>query len=193
MSSRQPGPELVLEPSSYFPALTWWNQIGIRFTYLTTFNEPLDNSPAVRGRGYETSFWLDLAGWRPSISFWKGRQFLSQQGDPEFAASNFPEFGLSKIIPLGESASIEFGVQARRIRAFFTEEGIAIRTGTRSNGSTSRISSFNWNWDTGRSRLLGDLFAQLLRPSRSRTSRPAPIHGQARHADLYIQYRLFRH
>ena len=74
------GPELVLEPSTYFPALTWWNQIGIRFTYLTSFNEPLDNSPPERGRGYDTTFWLDLAGWRPYVSFWKGRRLSEPAG-----------------------------------------------------------------------------------------------------------------
>ena len=153
------GPELVLEPSSYFPALSWWNQIGIRFSYLTTFNEPLNNTPAVRGRGYDTTFWLDLSGWRPSISFWKGRQFLSQQGDPEFAASNFLEVGLSRIIPLGETASIEFGVQARRIREFFTEEGIVFQNRNTFKWVNQQYIVFNWNWDTGRSRLLEDLFA----------------------------------
>ena len=154
------GPELVLEPSTYFPALTWWNQIGIRFTYLTSFNEPLDNSPPVRGRGYDTTFWLDLAGWRPYVSFWKGRNFLSQQGDPDFRASNFPEFGLSKFILLGEVASIEFGVQARRIRAFFTEDGITYQNRDTFKWVNQEYLVFNWNWDTGRRRrLLEDLFA----------------------------------
>ncbi|MGH7258670.1 MAG: hypothetical protein ACREIM_09830, partial [Nitrospiraceae bacterium] len=166
------GPELVLEPSTYFPALIWWNQIGIRFTYLTTFNEPLDNSPAVRGRGYETKFWLDLAGWRPSISFWRGRGFLSQQGDPEFAASNFPEFGLSKIIPLGEDASIEFGVQARRIRAFFTEDGDVYQNRDTFKWVNQEYIVFNWNWDTGRSRLLEDLFASPPPPEDSGQAAP---------------------
>ncbi|HNI67821.1 MAG TPA: hypothetical protein PKV55_07275, partial [Nitrospira sp.] len=89
------GPELVVEPSAYFPALTWWRQAGIRATYLTSLNELLAGGPAVRGRGYELSVWMDFSGWRPSVSFWRGRHFLSQQGDPEYAASNFPEFGLA--------------------------------------------------------------------------------------------------
>lgn len=152
------GPELVLEPFTYFPALAWWNQLGIRATYLTSFNEPMAGGPAVRGRGYEVSVWLDLAGWRPSVSFWRGRQFISQQGDPEYAASNFPEFGLSKIIPLGDSASIEFGVQARRIRAFFTEDGVTYQNRDTFKWVNQQYLLFNWNWDTADGRFLNDLF-----------------------------------
>lgn len=152
------GPELVVAPSAYFPALFWWNEIGASFTYLTTFNEPMGDGDAVRGRGYETKFWLDIAGWRPWLAFWKGRHFLSLQGDPEYAASNFPEFGLAKIIPLGESATIEFGVQARRIRAFFTEDGITYQNRDTFKWVNQQYLLVNWNWDTGRSRLFDDLF-----------------------------------
>ncbi|WP_213040312.1 hypothetical protein [Nitrospira defluvii] len=152
------GPELVLEPSTYFPALTWWRQAGIRATYLTSLNEPLAGGPAIRGRGYELTVWMDVSGWKPSVSFWRGRHFLSQQGDPEYAASNFPEFGLSKIIPLGESASIEFGVQARRIRAFFTEDGITYQNRDTFKWVNQQYLLFNWNWDTRDGRLFRDLF-----------------------------------
>lgn len=152
------GPELVVEPSTYFPSLTWWRQAGIRATYLTSLNEPLAGGPAIRGRGYELSVWMDFSGWRPSVSFWKGRHFLSQQGDPEYAASNFPEFGLAKIIPLGESASIEFGVQARRIRAFFTEDGITYQNRDTFKWVNQQYLLFNWNWDTRDGRLFRDLF-----------------------------------
>jgi hypothetical protein len=155
------GPELVLEPFAYFPALTWWNQLGVRATYLTSFNEPAVGGPAVRGRGYELSVWLDLAGWRPSVSFWKGRQFISQQGDPEYAASNFPEFGLTKVIPLGDSASIEFGLQARRIRAFFTEDGVNYQNRDTFKWVNQQYLLFNWNWDTADGRFLKDLFPSL--------------------------------
>lgn len=151
------GPELVLTPSAYFPALRWWDQIGVRFTYLTSYNEPMSGSPVTRGRGYETKVWLDVAGWRPSISFWRSRQFLSLQGDPEFAASNFPELGLSKLFVLGESASIEIGVQARRIRAFFTEDGVTFQNRDTFKWVNQQYIVFNCNWDTARSRLLGDL------------------------------------
>ncbi len=153
------GPELVLEPSTYFPALAWWNQLGIRATYLTSLNESPGSQPAIRGRGYELSVWLDVAGWRPSVSFWRGRQFLSQQGDPEYAASNFPEFGLSKIIPLGRSASIEFGVQARRVRAFFTEDGITYQNRDTFKWVNQQYLVFNWNWDTTDGQFVRDLFA----------------------------------
>ena len=70
-------PELVLEPSRYFPALPWWNQLGIRFTYLTSYNQTDAGAEATRGRGYELQAWLDLAGWRPYLAFWKGRNFIS--------------------------------------------------------------------------------------------------------------------
>jgi hypothetical protein len=165
------GPELVVEPRSYFPALSWWNEIGVRFTYLTTYNEPLDNHPVTRGRGYETRFWLDLAGWRPSISFWKGRDFLSQQGDPEFKASNFPEFGISKIFWIGEHASLEFGLQARRIRTFFTPDGITFENRDTFKWVNQQYLVFNWNWDTNHADLLKDAWASLS-PSASDDSRP---------------------
>ena len=152
------GPELVVEPSTYFPSLTWWRQAGIRTTYLTSLNEPLAGGPAIRGRGYELSVWTDFSGWRPSVSFWRGRHFLSQQGDPEYAASNFPEFGLAKIISLGESASIEFGVQARRIRAFFTEDGRTFQNRDTFKWVNQQYLLFNWNWDTRDGRLFRDLF-----------------------------------
>ena len=152
------GPELVVEPSTYFPALTWWRQAGIRATYLTSLNDSLAGGPAVRGRGYELSVWMDFSGWRPSVSFWRGRHFLSQQGDPEYAASNFPEFGLSKIVPLGESASIEFGVQARRIRTFFTEDGVNYQNRDTFKWVNQQYLVFNWNWDTADGRFMRDLF-----------------------------------
>lgn len=164
------GPELVLAPSAYFPALFWWNEIGASFTYLTSFNEPMGGGPEVRGRAYETTFWVDLAGWRPWVSFWKGRQFLSLQGDPEFAASNFPEFGLARSIPLGESASLEFGVQVRRIRAFFTEDGITYQNRDSFKWVNQQYIVFNWNWDTGRSRFFEDLFGNAP-PSRTEAGR----------------------
>ena len=166
------GPELVLEPSAYFPALAWWRQAGIRATYLTSFNEPINNRPTIRGRGYELSVWLDLAGWRPSVSFWRGRHFLSQQGDPEYAASNFPEFGLSKIIPIGDSASIEFGVQARRIRAFFTEDGVNYQNRDTFKWVNQQYLLFNWNWDTADGRFMRDLFPALSAPASASTGQP---------------------
>jgi len=153
------GPELLLEPRTYFPSLSWWNELGIRFTYLNSYNDPLDNRPAVRGRGYETQFWLNLAGWRPWVSFWKSRSFLSQQGDPEFASTNFPEFGLSKVLWLGDAASIEFGVQARRIRTFFTPDGITYENRDSFKWVNQQYIVFNWNWDTGRTDWLRDLWA----------------------------------
>ena len=158
------GPELVLEPSRYFPALPWWNQLGIRFTYLTSYNQTEAGTEATRGRGYELQTWLDLAGWRPYLAFWKGRNFLSQQGDPEFRASNFPEIGLSKTIRLGNRASIEFGAQARRIRAFFTEDSRTYFTRDTFKWVNQEYIVFNWNWDTNHADLIGDVWNSLSRP-----------------------------
>jgi len=157
-------PELVLEPSRYFPALPWWNQLGIRFTYLTSYNQTDAGAEATRGRGYELQAWLDLAGWRPYLAFWKGRNFISQQGDPEFRASNFPEVGLSKTVRLGDRASIEFGAQARRIRAFFTEDGLNYMTRDTFKWVNQEYLVFNWNWDTNHADLIGDVWASLSRP-----------------------------
>jgi hypothetical protein len=158
------GPELVLEPSRYFPQLGWWNQLGVRFTYLTTYNQPEDGSDATRGRGYELMTWVDVAGWRPWLAFWKGRNFLSQQGDPEYRASNFPEVGLAKTIWLSERASIEFGAQARRIRAFFTEDGRTYMNRDTFKWVNQEYIVFNWNWDTNHADLVGDVWASLSRP-----------------------------
>ncbi len=174
------GPEFVLEPKAYFPALSWWNEVGVRFTYLTTFNEPLDNRPASRGRGYDTRFWLDLAGWRPSVSFWKSRNFLSLQGDPEFTATNFPEFGLSKILRFGEDASIEFGVQARRVRTFFTPDGITYENRDTFKWVNQQYIVLNWNWDTNRTNLIGEVWASL-----SPSPRPADESGPRRFSALF--------
>lgn len=158
------GPELVLEPSRFFRSLGWWNQLGLRFTYLASYNQADDDSDATRGRGYELRTWLDLAGWRPYLAFWKGRNFLSQQGDPEFRASNFPEVGLTKIFRLGGRASLEFGVQARRIRAFFTEDGINYMTRDSFKWVNQQYLMFNWDWDTNHADLAGDVWASLSRP-----------------------------
>ena len=158
------GPELVLEPSRFLRSAGWWNQLGIRFTYLTSYNQTEPGSEATRGRGYELQTWLDVAGWRPYVSFWKGRNFLSQQGDPEFRASSFPEFGLSRTLRLGDRASIEFGAQARRIRAFFTLEGINYMTRDTFKWVNQEYVMFNWNWDTNHADLLGDVWASLSRP-----------------------------
>ncbi len=167
------GPELVLEPSRWFPSADWWHQIGISFTYLTSYNQADDGSDPSRGRGYELRTWLDLAGWRPYLAFWKGRNFLSQQGDPEFRTSNFPEIGLSRSIRLGDRASIEFGVQARRIRAFFTEDSVTYQNRDTFKWVNQEYLVFNWNWDTNHADLVGDVWASLSRPFDDQQDAPA--------------------
>ena len=131
---------------------------------MTSYNQTDAGAEATRGRGYELQAWLDLAGWRPYLAFWKGRNFISQQGDPEFRASNFPEIGLSKTVRLGDRASIEFGAQARRIRAFFTEDGLNYMTRDTFKWVNQEYLVFNWNWDTNHADLIGDVWASLSRP-----------------------------
>jgi len=187
------GPELVLEPSRWFASTAWWHQIGISFTYLTSYNQADNGSDASRGRGYELRTWLDLAGWRPYLAFWKGRNFLSQQGDPEFRASNFPEFGLSKTIRLGKRASIEFGAQARRIRAFFTEDGLNYMNRDTFKWVNQEYLVFNWDWDTNHADLIGDVWASLSRPFDDRQDAPAERRFTAKLDTLTYVYSISYH
>ncbi|MBS0170436.1 MAG: hypothetical protein JSR62_08775 [Nitrospira sp.] len=184
------GPELVMEPSHYFSALSWWHQVGVSFTYLTSYNQADNGSDATRGRGYELRTWLDLAGWRPYLAFWKGRNFLSQQGDPEFRASNFPEIGLSKMIRLGPRASLEFGVQARRIRSFFTEDGLTYMNRDTFKWVNQEYLVFNWDWDTNHADLASDVWASLSRPFDVRQDAPAERRFTAKLDALTYVYSL---
>lgn len=148
------GPELILEPFRYLKVPSWWREIGARFSMLNSYNEPNAGlGPLTRGRGYDTQFWLDFDGWRPRLGFWRGVNFISQQGDPEFVVGNFMELGLSKNISLGENASIEFGVQARRMTNFVTEQGVKSVA-----WPNQEYLIFNWNWDRRSENLLGTLF-----------------------------------
>ncbi|WP_455377945.1 hypothetical protein [Petrachloros mirabilis] len=159
------GPEIVLAPSRYFNMPEWWREIGVRFTMLNTYNEPNPGTGQItRGRGYETMIWTDLAGWRPHLGFWGSSGFLSQQGDPEFVVDSFTEFGLSKSIPLGPDASIEFGGQVRRMTNFITGQGI--------KWVNQEYLVFNWNWDTSRTDLLGDLLSSQDQATSERRFRP---------------------
>jgi len=148
------GPELVLEPSRYLKVPAWWREIGARFSMLNSYNEPNAGlGPVTRGRGYDSQFWLDLDGWRPRIGFWRGVNFISQQGDPEFVVGNFMELGLSKTIALGENASIELGVQARRMTNVVTGQGVKSVA-----WPNQEYIIFNWNWDRHGESLLGTIF-----------------------------------
>ncbi|MGC3973124.1 MAG: hypothetical protein QM771_01890 [Nitrospira sp.] len=158
------GPELVLEPARYFHFLRWWNEIGIRLTYLNSFNQPADGSPYDNGRGYDVQAWLDIAGWRPRVGFWRGVRFMSQQGDPEFVVGHFMEVGLSKVFALGDTMSVEFGIQARHLRNAVNE---FIPQGTKWVNQQYLV--FNWNWDTRDGRLFRDLF-----PTQDSTPAGAP-------------------
>ncbi|MCW5800447.1 MAG: hypothetical protein LZF60_240016 [Nitrospira sp.] len=167
------GPEVVLEPSRWFPSADWWHQIGASFTYFASYNQVDNGSDATRGRGYELRAWLDLGGWRPYVSFWKGRNFFSQQGDPEFKASNFPEFGLSKTVRIGNRASIEFGAQVRRIRAFYTEDSINYFTRDTLKWVNQEYLVFNWDWDTNHADLIGDVWDSISQPTGKNLETPS--------------------
>lgn len=150
------GPEFALSPARYLGMPEWFREIGVQVNYLNSYDESNGAPPAtiVRGRGYNFQAWMDLDGWRPHIGFWRGASFLSQQGDPEFAAGNFMEVGLSKTIALAEDASIEFGGQARRVTNFVTVQGVKA-----SSWLNQEYIVFNWNWDTRRTnRFFADLF-----------------------------------
>ncbi|MGQ0811996.1 MAG: hypothetical protein ACT4OO_12335 [Nitrospiraceae bacterium] len=158
------GPEVVLEPRRYRLMPDWWNEIGLRLNYLNSYNQPNEvggDGPAVRGRGYDVMAWLDLDGWRPRIGFWRGTNFISRQGDPEFKVGNFMELGLSKLIRLGDDASLEFGVQVRRMGNFLTGSGF--------EWVNQEYLVFNWNWDTTRTGFFDDL---LTKPSLDASDTP---------------------
>ncbi|MFO0732672.1 MAG: hypothetical protein U0361_17175 [Nitrospiraceae bacterium] len=104
--------------------------------------------------------WRDGGLW---ISFWKGRT-LSLQGDPEYRSSNFPEVGPSKTFWLTNRASLEFGTQTRRIRAFFTEDGHTYLNRDTFKWVNQEYLVFNWNWDTNHADLAGDVWASLSQP-----------------------------
>jgi hypothetical protein len=161
------GPELIIEPSRYIKVPAWWREIGARFSMLNSYNEPNAGlGPLTRGRGYDSQFWLDLDGWRPRIGFWRGVSFISQQGDPEFSVGNFMELGLSKTISLSENASIELGVQARRITNFVTEQGVKSVA-----WPNQEYLIFNWNWDRHSEDLLGTIFDRADDAGAEATSR----------------------
>ncbi|WP_455243989.1 hypothetical protein [Petrachloros mirabilis] len=150
------GPGLVLSPGRDMGMPEWFREIGVRASYLNSYDEA-DNGQGgsiVRGRGYLLQTWLDLDGWRPRLGFWRGTSFVSQQGDPEFAAGNFMELGLSKTLELTEDASIEIGAQARHITNFVSVQGVKA-----SRWMNQEYIVFNWNWDTRRT---GRFFSDVL-------------------------------
>ncbi len=173
------GPELVIEPGRYANLPGWWREAGVRATYLTSSDEPQDpqgrptcgflggSVPChglIRGRGYELQVWLDLDGWRPRVGFWRGDGFTSQQGDPEYKAKHFTEVGLSKLIPLGEDGSLEFGTQVRKMPNFVVGEG--------SKWVNQHRFVLNWNFDTARTPLFGGM-PNLLAQGQDEAAHPA--------------------
>lgn len=182
------GPELVVEPGRYLKVPDWWNEIGFRLTYLNSYEEPNEvrGGPIVRGRGYDFMAWSDFDGWRPRVGFWRGTNFISQQGDPEFIVGNFMELGLSKIFMLGEDASLEFGAQARRLRhatnPFITQDRKWVN---------QEYLVFNWNFDTSHTGSpVSDLFSGSAEPSRDSTDSSTRRRFSAKLDSLTYVYNL---
>ena len=148
------GPELALQPSRYLPVPEWWREIGVRVQYLTSRDDPnaARGGDTTRGRGYEAQAWVDLDGWRSRIGFWRGRHFISQQGDPEYRIGNFTEVGLTKTISITEGASLEFGGQVRKMSSFTSGQVQGVRY------VNQAFFALNWSLDSRRDPL-ADLFA----------------------------------
>ena len=48
--------------------------------YLTSQNEPTQSSsPIVRGRGYQLTAGVNLEGWRPYVTIWRGENFVTNK------------------------------------------------------------------------------------------------------------------
>jgi hypothetical protein len=101
--------------------------------YLTSQNEPTQSgAPIVRGRGYQLTAGVDLDGWRPYVTIWRGEHFVNEQGDPAYYAGNFTEFGLLRDFLLPAGFSLRVGGFGRVIDNRMTHTEYAL---------------LNWSWD----------------------------------------------
>ena len=56
--------------------------------YLTSQDEPTQSrAPIVRGRGYQLTAGVNMDGWRPYVTIWRGERFVNEQGDPAYYAA----------------------------------------------------------------------------------------------------------
>ena len=84
--------------------------------YLNSQNEPTQSgSPIVRGRGYQLTAGLNLDGWRPYVTIWRGEHFITERGDPAYYAGDFTEFGLLRDFVLPAGFSLRIGGFGRMI------------------------------------------------------------------------------
>jgi hypothetical protein len=127
------GPEITFEPGRYWSRLSWLKEIDVIALYMTSQNEPTSSAlPIVRGRGYFLSAGINIDGWRPYVNFWRGEDFISERGDPAYAAGNFTEFGLLKDILLPAGFSLRIGGFGRTLSDRVTHTEYAL---------------LNWSWD----------------------------------------------
>ena len=127
------GPDVTVQPSTYWPELAWLREIEVMALYLTDQNEPTAIAePITRGRGYFLSAGVDIASWRPYVNFWRGENYVTARGDPVYGAGNFTEFGLLKDVELPAGFSLRFGGLGRTIERHVTYSGYAL---------------LNWSWD----------------------------------------------
>jgi hypothetical protein len=127
------GPELILEPGRYWSRLSWIKELDVIALYLTSQSEPTSSAlPIVRGRGYFLSAGIDIAGWRPYVTLWRGENFVSDRGDPAYAAGDFTEFGVLKDILLPAGFGLRVGGYGRLLSDRLAHTGYAL---------------LNWSWD----------------------------------------------
>lgn len=127
------GPQFTFQPNRYSSALSWFREIDVMALYLTSQNEPTQSgAPIVRGRGYQLTAGVDLDGWRPYVTIWRGEHFVNEQGDPAYYAGNFTEFGLLRDFLLPAGFSLRVGGFGRVIDNRMTHTEYAL---------------LNWSWD----------------------------------------------
>ena len=144
---------MTFEPGRYWPRLSWLKEIDVIALYMTSQNEPTSSAlPIVRGRGYFLSAGIDIDGWRPYVNFWRGEDFISERGDPAYAAGNFTDFGLLKDILLPAGFSLRIGGFGRALSDRVTHTEYAL---------------LNWSWDKS--------------PWRGFCLRPTLLHRQESH------------
>ena len=101
--------------------------------YLTSQNEPTQSgSPIVRGRGYQLTAGVNVDGWRPYVTIWRGEHFVTERGDPAYYAGDFTEFGLLRDFVLPAGFSLRLGGFGRTIDRQITHTEYAL---------------LNWSWD----------------------------------------------
>ena len=111
------GPDVSLEPSRYWPGITWFRELQVMAFYLYGEDQPADiTQPVTSGRGYLLTAGVDLAGWRPYVAFWRGENFVTVRGDPAYAAHHFTEYGFLKDVALTERLSLRLGGLMRTIQ-----------------------------------------------------------------------------